>query len=272
MLKQRVLTAIPLIALVVWGLLTQPAEIIFYALLFVLSIGSWEWARLSGVTNKLIRVVYSLVVVACIYFLYHYIFQSQALLSSILTVTVLFWFVASYFMFVKGPSRQSTDVSPVKLVMGFVVLVPPVLALMLIREQGAAWLFYCLSFVWVADSGAYFAGKKFGKVKLAPSLSPGKTKEGLYGALFATAVYSFAAANYFELQVINVFMLLIISVLATFVSVVGDLFISLLKRETGLKDTGMILPGHGGVLDRIDSVTSSAPFFALFLSLVIFNV
>ncbi len=271
MLKQRILTAIPLIALVVWGLLTQPAEVIFYALLFVLSIGAWEWARLSGVTNPLLRAVYALIVLVGIYFLNQFAHQSQ-LLHSILALTVIFWFVATYIMFVKGPRQQSTEVSIAKLVIGFVVLIPPVLALMHLREQGTGWLFFCLSFVWVADSGAYFAGKKFGKVKLAPALSPGKTREGLYGAVFATSVYSYAAGMYFDLQVIDILMLLIISVLATFVSVAGDLFISLLKRETGLKDTGRILPGHGGVLDRIDSVTSSAPFFALFLSLVIFNV
>jgi len=121
------------------------------------------------------------------------------------------------------------------------------------------------------EFGAYFSGKRFGKNKLAPKLSPGKTKEGMYGAVFATAIYSFIFGLIFELKIIELLMLLIIASLATFISVAGDLFLSLLKREKGLKDTGNILPGHGGILDRIDSILSAAPFLALFLSLVIFN-
>ena len=125
--------------------------------------------------------------------------------------------------------------------------------------------------VWVADTGAYFAGKTFGKVKLVPKLSPGKTREGLYGAVLATSLYSVAAAVYFDLSLIQTLLLMIISFFGTLLSIAGDLFISLLKRERGVKDTGAILPGHGGVLDRIDSITSAAPFFAILLHSVIFN-
>lgn len=271
MLKQRVLTAIPLAVLVIWGILTQPAEVIFYALLFVLSIAGWEWARLSGVKNVIARVVYAASVIASIYLIDYFDLLSGSALNLLFAFTVVAWVAATYHMFVKGPRQSADSISIAKLIVGFIVLIPPMFALMQIRLEGAEWLFYCLSIIWVADIGAYFSGKRFGKIKLAPSLSPGKTREGLYGAMFATSVYSFLAGYYFELQVIQVFMLLVIAALATFISVIGDLFISLMKREVGLKDTGMILPGHGGVLDRIDSVTSSAPFLALFLSMVIFN-
>jgi len=272
MLKQRVLTAIPLAALVIWGILIQPEDVIFYSLLVVMLISGWEWARLSGFQNTVLRAIYALLITAGAYFSQLVIENNPQWLTAILSFTVLCWFIAIYHMFSKGPQAADQSMSVVKLFIGIVALIPPVLALMLIRSEGVWWLFYCLSIVWVADIGAYFSGKKFGRNKLAPSLSPGKTKEGMYGAVFATLVYSFLAAFFFELQFIEIFMLLIIAALATFISVAGDLFVSLLKREKGLKDTGHILPGHGGILDRIDSVLSAAPFLALFLSLVIFNV
>lgn len=271
MLKQRVLTAIPLAAFVVWGIITQAENVIFNALLVVTLISAWEWARLSGIKNIIIRGAYSLLMSSGAYFAQQYVNTNPEALNVILSLTVLAWFVAIYHMFSKGPQAPDQSISIAKLIIGFIALIPPILALMLVRTEGAWWLFYCLSIVWVADTGAYFSGKKFGKNKLAPKLSPGKTKEGMYGAVFATAIYSFLAAMFFELQVIETFMLLIIASLATFISVAGDLSVSLLKREQDLKDTGCILPGHGGILDRIDSVLSSAPFLALLLSLVIFN-
>jgi phosphatidate cytidylyltransferase len=272
MLKQRVLTAIPLAGLVIWGMLTQPEQVIFYFLLVVMLISGWEWSRLSGVNNSALRAVYALLITAGAYYSYTFINNEPQWLSVFLSVTVLAWFFAIYHMFSKGPQAANSSLSISKLFIGLIALVPPVLALMLIRAEGVWWLFYCLSIIWVADIGAYFSGKRFGKNKLAPNLSPGKTKEGMYGAIFFTAIYAFLAGFFFELQVIQHLMLLIITALATFISVAGDLFVSLLKREKNLKDTGHILPGHGGILDRIDSVLSSAPFLALFLSLVIFNV
>ena len=271
MLKQRILTAIPLAAFVVWGMLTQPENIIFYALLVLILISGWEWARLSGIKNKALRGAYALLVSVCSYFVQQFIYSEPQWLNIILSFTVLAWVVATYHMFSKGPQAANDSFSIIKLFIGFVVLIPPVLALLIIRAEGVWWLFYCLSIVWIADIGAYFSGKRFGKNKLAPRLSPGKTKEGMYGAVFATAIYSFIFGLIFELKAIELLMLLIIASLATFISVAGDLFLSLLKREKGLKDTGNILPGHGGILDRVDSILSAAPFLALFLSLVIFN-
>lgn len=271
MLKQRILTAIPLAALVIWGIITQPVNIIFYALLVLILISGWEWSRLSGVQNIILRGIYAVVIACAVYFAQQFTDKNPQLLNAILLFTVIAWFFAIFHMFSKGPRAADQSLSVAKLLIGFIALIPPVLALLLIRAEGAWWLFYCLSIIWIADIGAYFSGKRFGKNKLAPGLSPGKTKEGMYGAVFATSVYSFLAALFFELQAIESLMLLIIAALATFISVAGDLFISLLKREKDLKDTGHILPGHGGILDRIDSVLSSAPFLALLLSVVIFN-
>jgi len=271
MLKQRVLTAIPLATLVIWGVITQPEKIIFYSLLVAILISGWEWARLSGIQNIVTRAIYAVIIAMGAYFSQQLINIYPQWLTTVLSITVLAWFVAIYHMFSKGPQSANQSVSVAKLFLGLIALIPPVLALMLVRAEGAWWLFYCLSIIWVADIGAYFSGKRFGKNKLAPKLSPGKTKEGMYGAVFATSVYSFLAGLFFELQAIELLMLLIIASLTTFISVAGDLSVSLLKREQSLKDTGHILPGHGGILDRIDSVLSSAPFLALLLNLVIFK-
>lgn len=271
MLKQRILTAIPLAAFVIWGIISQPADVIFYSLLFVIFISAWEWARLSGINSVVPRIFYALGITAGAYFTQNLLSEQPELINIFLSITVIAWFVAIYHMFSKGPGIANQSLSIAKLFIGIVALIAPVVALMLIRDEGVWWLFYCLSIIWVADIGAYFSGKRFGKNKLAEKLSPGKTKEGLYGAIFATAVYSFLAALFFDLQPTELLMLLVIAALATFISVAGDLFVSLLKREKDLKDTGNILPGHGGILDRIDSVLSSAPFLALLLNLVIFN-
>mgnify|MGYP001823248173 FL=1 len=128
-------------------------------------------------------------------------------------------------------------------------------------SQGAHWLFYALSLVWVADIGAYFSGKNFGKNKLEPHISPGKTIEGLAGGVIATSLYTLAAAYFFELSMEKTVLLVLLSVIVTLISVSGDLFFSFLKREAGLKDSGRILPGHGGILDRIDSVLAAMPVF-----------
>lgn len=271
MLKQRILTAVPLAALVLWGLFTQPVQTVFYALLLIITIAGWEWARLSGVLNPVARALYALFILLISYLSNQWLAQHQQLLPGILSLSVFFWLLASYYMFSKGPRAVQLHLSWLKLLLGVVVLLPPIMALVYLREQSHLWLLYGLSIVWVADIGAYFSGKRFGKTKLAVHISPGKTREGLYGAVFLTAVYSYLASLFFELTLIATLMLMIITVLTTYVSVAGDLFFSLLKREQNLKDTGSILPGHGGILDRIDSLMSSAPFLALLLSAVIFN-
>ena len=129
------------------------------------------------------------------------------------------------------------------------------------QQNGPAWLLYGLMLIWAADIGAYFSGKRFGRNKLAPLISPGKTREGLLGAIVAACLFSLVAAFYFGLDVIAALSLLLLAVVLTLVSVAGDLYESVLKREYGVKDSGRILPGHGGILDRIDSVLAAMPVF-----------
>ncbi len=265
MLLQRVLTAIPLAALMIWLIFFEPTVYLLYAFLFISLIGGWEWARLAGVKSPAVRGVFAVFISVMVYALV----QSQNMQSFYLLmgISVIWWLINILKMLPQQVAPASDQFSLHKLLVGFIVLVPPVLALLFIHgfEQGAYWLFYCLSLVWIADIGAYFSGKRFGKHKLAPAISPGKTREGFYGALLATSVYTLAAAWFFELSPVQAVLFLCISLIATPLSVAGDLFISWYKRERGVKDSGNILPGHGGILDRIDSLTSTAPFFALAL-------
>jgi phosphatidate cytidylyltransferase len=133
-----------------------------------------------------------------------------------------------------------------------------------LRDSGAVWLLFVLLLVWTADIGAYFAGRRWGKRKLAPRVSPGKSWEGVYGGLAATTLLAMLFALWQPLGPMGGVALVVITAVVTLTSVLGDLFESMLKRYRNIKDSSQLLPGHGGVLDRIDSLTAAIPIFALF--------
>lgn len=267
MLVQRVLTAIPLAAFVVWMIFFQPSPVFFYLVLAIVLISGYEWARLSGVQNIILKCLFAVIIAGVTYTVYHYL---PAYVNPLIDVAVIWWFAISYYLKVTTPKAVDTAFSPAKLLQAFIILPAAALAMQHIHtlEQGATWLFYALSLVWVADIGAYFSGKRFGKNKLAPAISPGKTMEGVLGALLATSLYTFIISRYFELDLVTSLLLLALSVLLTLISISGDLFLSFLKREAGLKDSGSILPGHGGILDRIDSVLAALPVFVVGYTLI----
>ncbi len=267
MLYQRILTAIPLAAFVGWMIFFQPTSVFFYFVLFIVLIAGYEWAKLSGINNVYIRYIFALIITIIAWALKQYA-ADYALWA--IYIAVMWWFSISYYLKFAKPKSPTSELRPDKLFVAFIVLPAAALSMEMIHSmyvgidwQGPAWLFYALSLVWVADIGAYFSGKKFGKNKLAPDISPGKTKEGLFGALLATSLYTLIASYYFELSTERAIILVLLSVILTFISVSGDLYISFLKREAGLKDSGNILPGHGGILDRIDSVLAAMPVFVV---------
>jgi len=276
MLYQRILTAIPLAAFVFWMIFFQPTSVFFYFVLFIVIISAYEWAKLAGVSHFLVRSLFAMGITAITWG-----FQQYATDYSQwpIYLAVLWWFSITYFLKLAKPKAPDSSLKLDKLFIAFIVLPAAALAMQQIHAlhigingdwQGPKWLFYALSLVWIADIGAYFSGKKFGKNKLAPHISPGKTKEGLIGAVIATSMYTLLASYYFELNTERAALLVLLSIILTFISVSGDLYISFLKREAGLKDTGNILPGHGGMLDRIDSVLAAMPVFIVGFNFLIF--
>lgn len=262
MLLQRILTAIPLAVLVVWIILFQPTRIFDGMITVVIFIAGFEWARLSGVEKLVARYSYALLI-AFIPWLILQRFPAYAVW--LIYAAVIWWFSLSYYLKRARPRTGITGWRPEKLFIAVIIIPAAFLAMHLVHSmpEGQWWLMYSLALVWVADIGAYFSGKRFGKNKLSPYISPGKTKEGLYGALFATTVYTLIASFLFDMMREDAILLILLSVILTIISVNGDLYISFLKREAGMKDSGHILPGHGGILDRIDSVLAAMPVFAL---------
>lgn len=262
MLYQRVLTAIPLAAFVCWIIFFQPTSIFFYFVLFIVLISGYEWARLAGVQSFVLRVTFTAVITLAVWALDQ--FASEYTLWAIY-ISALWWFSITYYLKFAKPDEANSNLKLDKLFIALIVLPAAAFAMQKIHamEQGADLLFYALSLVWVADIGAYFSGKKFGKNKLAPLISPGKTKEGLVGAIIATSLYTLLASYYFNFGTGQTALLVLLSIILTIISVSGDLYISFLKREAGLKDSGKILPGHGGILDRIDSVLAAMPVFLI---------
>lgn len=261
MLLQRVLTAIPLAALVIWVILFQPTRVFDYLITVITFIAGYEWARLSGISSLPMRYLYSALVVVIPWL----VLQAFSFVAIWLVyAAVIWWFSVSYYLKQARPRTGISGIQTEKIFTGLLIIPATYLAMHLVHgmPDGQWWLMYSLALVWVADIGAYFSGKRFGKNKLSPHISPGKTKEGLYGAIIATSIYTLIASFLFEMERELAVLLLLLSVALTLVSVTGDLYVSYLKREAGLKDSGNILPGHGGILDRIDSVLAAMPVFA----------
>jgi len=265
----RMVTALVLVPVVVWAVLGLDTEHLRWAAAVVPLAAAWEWARLGGLRGIGPAVAYVTAMAAYLVLLG---FVEERGAAAFLTAPVaLFWVVMTGVLTVRRtvPIAASDAASPPVLAAGFVVLGAAWIALVAIHrtEGGAAMTLFILVLVWVADSAAYFAGRAFGRHKLAPAISPGKSIEGVLGALAAVALCAAAFWLWRHPQVPFVGFV-VLCILAAVVSVTGDLFESLIKRRHGVKDSGRILPGHGGVLDRIDSLTAAVPLFHVGLALM----
>jgi phosphatidate cytidylyltransferase len=258
MLKKRIISA--LVALVVLAVvlfvLPAIAARVFIAILILAA--AWEW---GGFLFDEARVAQRSTYVAFIGVLIGILainLPNEQLTDGLLKMALAWWFIALIWMFLY-PTPIAKAVS---WICGALVMVPAWLALDALYLHSPELLLFALLIVWVADIGAYFVGRGFGRVKLAPKISPGKTWEGVLGGLSAVLLLAAVGSNYLQIE---------ISVLVPFcltvamLSVVGDLTVSMFKRSAGVKDSGKLFPGHGGLLDRIDSVTAAAPLFALAL-------
>jgi phosphatidate cytidylyltransferase len=261
MLRTRVITGCILGALLLLGIFLLPPFWAVLAFGLVFTIGAWEWAGFGGLSSGAHRAPYTLGVALLLFAAWRWTDAPEHLM--ILLSSACLWWVIAFFWLAFAPTRHKPIVA---LLCGVPVLVPAFVALarVQISAQGLArgpvivlWLIFI---VCSADIGAYSAGRRFGRRKLAPRVSPGKTWEGAAGGLFMVALVSYGGARYFNVPPLGA---IVFGCGVGIFSVIGDLTESMFKRAAALKDSGTLLPGHGGLLDRIDSVTAAAPLYAL---------
>lgn len=273
MLFQRVITALILVPLVIAGVLYLSTLSLSLLLALVVLMGGLEWTRLAALDSWSEKLLFLFVLAASMAGLGLSVHTFPNWVFPITLFSTLFWVMVTVSLIRYHPSEVATVSGRFwKSILGFLVLVPAWLSLQVthgLYQDGPYLVLYLLVLIWVADSCAYFSGRRWGRVKLAPQISPGKTREGVYGAL-AGAVVCGALLYGLRPESASLPLLIFFSVIVALVSVVGDLFESLLKREAGLKDSGDLLPGHGGMLDRIDSLTAAAPVFLFGLLLLEF--
>jgi phosphatidate cytidylyltransferase len=262
-LRTRIVTAVVLVVVLLAVVLGLPPVATVAVITAVVVAGAWEWSaflRLKSVSRRVAYVAFVVLLLALAW-------QASAAPDTrdlILAGAVVWWLAA--FLWVAFVPRW---VSPWSAgVAGVLALVPSWVAMVRLRlshPHGAEWVLFALLLVWVADIGAFFVGRRFGRIRLAPEVSPGKTWEGALGGLAVSALVAVAGAAWFRVALLP---FLPLCLAAVGFSIVGDLTESLLKRFAGMKDSGSILPGHGGVMDRIDSLTGAAPVLLLGLTLL----
>ena len=254
---QRIKTAVILIIIVGIALFASQSPILFAPLLAIgVTIAAHEWTKLMPKWRQPVVFVLMVLVIT--------------LLSLWFKVTWIAWWVTSliiWFMALSWVTKFPTHTSwygRQLALMGVVILTSSITAMFYLWQLSPWWLLYVFLLVWCADSGAYFVGRKLGRRKMAPNVSPNKSMEGLAGGL-VTGLLVVIGISVFKLQLTGTALIafVLLSALTILASVLGDLFESMLKRRAGVKDSGTILPGHGGILDRIDSLLSATPIFAL---------
>lgn len=257
-LRQRVLTALVLIAALAVVLFALPPAATLALVVVAILVGGWEWSAFVAPTRPALRAAFVALLALGIAAAWPLSGTRSGMLA-LLVVAGLWWLLAVFWI-LRGPQRVGAALAAAA---GIASLVPVAVALGRLRlepGQGAWVLLFALLVIMAADVGAYFAGHRFGRIKLAPSVSPGKTWEGVIGGLLFSLIIAIVGARLLGWPVAVVAPL---AVGAAAFSVVGDLMESLMKRHSGLKDSGHLFPGHGGILDRFDSLTAGIPLLML---------
>ena len=261
MLRTRILTAAVLACLLLGGLFLLPASWAVFGFGAVFTIGAWEWGGFGALRGIAPRGAYAAGVALLLLLAWRWTADREHLLL-LLRAACLWWLIALLWLSL-APSRHRPALA---LLCGLPVLVPAFVSLARLDAgsggpaRGPVLVLWLVLLVIAADIGAYFAGRNFGRRKLAPRVSPGKTWEGALGGLLMVLLVAWAGAAHFGLSVPST---LAFGCAVGIFSIIGDLTESMFKRAAGLKDSGVLLPGHGGLLDRIDSVTAAAPLYAL---------
>lgn len=278
MLKQRIITAVILAPLAVWAVLAMPQDYFSLTIALITLLAAWEWLGLINITSPLKRSLFMVALILPILTL-HFWTQLLELIAVVFDWTdvrsysgivewlvvppILFWIITMLLIRKNPEALLNLELKPRnKALIGWMILLATWMFLTRLRALYTPEMtLYFLLLIWAADISAYFVGKKWGTTKLSPDISPGKTLAGVYGALAASIVCGVALSLFYNFAFIFASDFTLLSVLTVLVSIYGDLFFSLVKRQSGVKDSGALLPGHGGILDRIDSLIAAIPLF-----------
>jgi len=251
-LRKRIITAVILGGGFLAVALLLPAIATYIVLTLLILAGAWEWSGFLKLPSVALRVLYVALVAGLLPVIW-FVAESPEGREIVLAIAVVWWVIALVWI-AFAPQRVTPLLAALA---GLLALVPAWLALVRLRvDLGAQWMLFTFLIVIAADIGAFFAGRRFGRLRLAPSVSPGKTWEGVFGGIAGGAILAICGSAWFGVPAFA-FVPLCLAVVGF--SIIGDLTESLLKRFAGLKDSGTLFPGHGGVMDRIDSVTGAAP-------------
>lgn len=269
-LYKRIYTALVLIPPVILGILLLSNVMLALLLGIVVILGASEWARLIAINNYNYYAVITGILLIFIWFLT----QNYNFLISLLFFSMIFWIYGLIVVWRYPRLPQWWQKRYIQILIGWFVLIPAWAALITLHsglyfnvQHSAQYVIFLFMLIWTADTAAFFVGKRWGKQRLAPLVSPGKTLEGLGGALIATLIVANLGAWLLKIAPQRWLAFIGLCLITLLSSVLGDLFESVIKRVQGVKDSGMLLPGHGGILDRIDSLTAAAPVFTLGLLL-----
>ena len=257
-LGQRIMTALILVPLVLYGIFYLSNDVFSCIIGLIMLMGAWEWAAFFGWESRVKRSSFVAMVAGSI------VLVAQLSAYVIYIFSVIWWFIALLAVMGYPNNRQHWAKTSSIAVIGAITLSLAWFALTDLQstEHGSRLVFFVMCVIWGADTGAYFAGRRWGKRKLAPAVSPGKSIAGLVGGLVVTLCFTGLVLKALDLASIDKAYYLLLILITVMASVIGDLFESMLKRNVNLKDSGQLLPGHGGVLDRIDSLTAAVPIFS----------
>ncbi len=263
MLKQRIITALCMLPVALIGFFWLQGGWFALFIAAVIGVAAWEWARLAGLEAPRQRFGYAAALLLLLWLLW----LLPQLAGAVLALAVLWWLLAIALVFSYPDSARLWQSQRMRLLIGLPILLPAWQGLVLLKQwpQGNNLILAVMLLVWTADIGAYFSGRRFGRRKLALQVSPGKSWEGVYGGLAACLLLTLLVALYDDWSARSLLLALFGVTLVVLISVVGDLTESMFKRQAGVKDSSNLLPGHGGVLDRIDSLTAAVPMFAVLL-------
>ncbi len=263
MLKQRLITAFLIGPPILWAIYSLSNSGFSIFMLLLVGLGVFEWANFCQCKNRVQHYIF--IIVALLILTTITILQDTEVNQLVLALALLWWFACllllRHFPF---SSHHFMHNRVFRALLGIILLAATMLSMSLLRQNqdyGVPYVIYVLILIWTADSAAYFVGRAFGKRKLMPKVSPGKSWEGVLGALLATIIAALIALDILQVEAAKNSWFVLLSVITVIFSIAGDLSESMFKRMVGLKDSGKLLPGHGGVLDRIDSLMAAFPVF-----------